>query len=595
MAFRFRRCGFGHLLSVFLISVMLTACGSSGQGASGTASEPAAPPTESEPEPVDPAPEPPESPACADGEAYEGTFEAVQKTVFERNGCTTDVCHGSAAAGGLDLSPDVAYQNLVDVPSAGSSFLRVRPGDKVRSLLWLKLAAGTDPDATDYDGAPMPSGLPAITSEELDLVRWWIYAGAPETGTVAGTEDLIDGCLPPAEPQPIRPLEAPAPGTGIQFRVPEFDIPAASELEYCYASYYDISDQVPEEYQDPTGTSFYFGGQELRMDAQSHHIILNLASIDPSQLGDPSFGNWACRGGQRAGEECDPMDLEFCGDGICASDPQPSFACIGFGPGSGGAFASYQPIGGAQQPVAVDHYPDGVFAQLPLRGVLYWNPHAFNLSTKGTVLNGRMNYYFADEREYWVRGIFDTSRIFAANAAPYTKQTVCNDHVLPQGARLFQLNSHTHKFGEKFTIELSDGTLLYESYTYNDPVDKRFDPPLAFDSPDPAERALRYCAVYNNGVADDGSPNPDRVTRLSRMPAGEFGAGAVIPATCHPVACTAGQIGEVCDGADDDAACDSSPGAGDGVCDACPITGGETTETEMFILLGGYYVDPSGS
>ena len=37
-------------------------------------------------------------------------------------------------------------------------------------------------------------------------------------------------------------------------------------------------------------------------------------------------------------------------------------------------------------------------------------------------------------------------------------------------------------------------------------------------------------------------------------------------------------------GAEDNAACDSSPGAGDGRCDACPITSGQTTENEMFVL-----------
>lgn len=31
----------------------------------------------------------------------------------------------------------------------------------------------------------------------------------------------------------------------------------------------------------------------------------------------------------------------------------------------------------------------------------------------------------------------------------------------------------------------------------------------------------------------------------------------------------------------DDAICDTSPGAGDGSCDGCSITGGVTTENEM--------------
>jgi hypothetical protein len=34
-------------------------------------------------------------------------------------------------------------------------------------------------------------------------------------------------------------------------------------------------------------------------------------------------------------------------------------------------------------------------------------------------------------------------------------------------------------------------------------------------------------------------------------------------------------------------------GAGDGWCDACPITGGESTENEMFVLFGAVYIEPT--
>lgn len=62
--------------------------------------------------------------------------------------------------------------------------------------------------------------------------------------------------------------------------------------------------------------------------------------------------------------------------------------------------------------------------------------------------------------------------------------------------------------------------------------------------------------------------------------------------TCRPVACVEGRVGEPCTGTGDDASCDSTPGAGDGWCDACPITAGATTENEMFVLTGTYVVRP---
>ena len=232
-----------------------------------------------------------------------------------------------------------------------------------------------------------------------------------------------------------------------------------------------------------------------------------------------------------------------------------------------------------------------MFAQIPLKGILYWNSHAFNLTDEDHLMNARLNYWFTpeDQQNTPVRSIFNVGKIFSANAAPYTTQTLCNDHVLPKGARLFNLSSHTHQRGKHFTVDLPDGSRIYESFVYNDPVSQDFDPPLVFDSPDPAERTLHYCSLYNNGVNDDGSPNPETVTRYSRLPASVFVPG--VPGRCSPVACAAGKVGAACAGIDDDATCDSSPGAGDGDCDACRITGGESTENEMFILLGDYFVE----
>ena len=99
---------------------------------------------------------------------------------------------------------------------------------------------------------------------------------------------------------------------------------------------------------------------------------------------------------------------------------------------------------------------------------------------------------------------------------------------------------------------------------------------------------MRYCAVYNNGLNDDGSFDTDLVTRSSRVPP----VAQQIIGACSPEACVNdGMVGEPCAGSDDNAACDSSPGAGDGFCDACRITGGESTENEMFVLFGAQYID----
>src|SRR5262245_8494453 len=522
---------------------------------------------------------------CAGSAAFDSTFKGIQSVIFEKHGCTQQACHGSTAKqGGLDLSPDVAYQNLFQVKSTASSFNRIEPGDQRRSFLWLKLAAATDPSqlppGVQVPGAPMPNGLPPLSADELELVRLWIYSGAPETGTVAGTDKLLNACLPPSKPIVIQPLDPPPPGEGVQLVMPTWHLEAHSEHEICFATYYDITAQVPKEFQDPTGTMFRFSGQELRQDPQSHHLILNryFGTASPH---DPAFGRWTCNGGEKPGQTCEPTDLTSCGTGICMSEIQQSFACIGFGPSSGGQ--GFFAIGGAQKAQAAISYVDGAFAQIPMKGILYWNSHAFNLTDEDTDMHARLNYYFANSQRWPIQPIFNINAIFNADAAPYTTQRICNDQQLPQGTRLFQLSSHTHKRGKEFTVTAPDGSLLYQNFVYNAPADLIFNPPLPFDSPDPAQRVLHYCSLYNNGVAADGSPDPETVTRASRVPP----QGS----HCAPSACTGGKIGARCF---QDANCNSGPGARDGVCDACSITGGESTENEMFILIGSYYVNSGG-
>jgi hypothetical protein len=549
------------------------------------------------------------------GTQFSSTYAAIQQQIFQRHGCTQEACHGTAnnPQGSLNLLPDVAYQNIFQQPSSESGLLRLDPGEEMKSYFYLKLLAGTNPSAVPagaVSGSAMPFGLPPLSAGELDALRLWIVSGAPLTGTVEGTEKDLNACLPTPQPIVITPLDPPPAGTGVQFAMPEWPLEAHSEHENCFATYYDITAQVPEQYQDPkTHTMFRFSSQELRMDPESHHMILNRfvgiqGVADASFVHDPSFGTWTCHNNPATdGQTCEPTDINSCGSGgVCTSQVQKSFACIGFGPQI--VSPPFYAIGGAQKAQFSDEYPSSVYAQIPMKGILYWNSHAFNLTDQNTVMHGRLNYYFSNNDQLPVQPIFDKDDIFGMNAAPYKTQTICNNYgPLPQGARLFELSSHTHKHGQHFTVcakgqpsstmgsgvgECS-GPLLYDSRIYNDPVNQEFNPPLVFDSPDPTLRTLQYCSFYNNGVASDGSPDPNLVERASLIPP------SALIGHCKPVACVAGQIGIACNGANDNHTCDSKPDANDGLCDACKLTGGESTENDMFILIGSYYMDPVAS
>ena len=159
-------------------------------------------------------------------------------------------------------------------------------------------------------------------------------------------------------------------------------------------------------------------------------------------------------------------------------------------------------------------------------------------------MNGRLNYRFSTDTRYRARYVNVLARrgvIFSPSAPPYEREEVCETLTMPKGARLISLLSHTHKRGESFKVFHPDGSLIYENYFFSDPITARYEPALVFDSEDEAERTLRYCAVYNNGVNPDGTPNPETVTRASRLPDSVYIPG--VPGRCTPTACAAGKSG----------------------------------------------------
>jgi len=511
-------------------------------------------------------------------ESFPSTYAAIQQRVFEEHGCTLSGCHGLAPGqGGLDLRAPVSYAEMLDVPSTTSSFLRIEPGAPRDSSLYLKLLKAVDP-STDIPGAAMPQSLPPLPEDLLEAVRLFIEYGAPETGTVPGTQALLGGCFDPPVPIEIEPLQPPAAGVGVQLEMPALEVAAQSEVEVCFATYFDFTDVVPEQFMAPDGESFYIERDDTRWDPHSHHLVIIDSGIDESQIQHSSLRPWTCVGGALDGMGCDPLVLDSCGDGICRSRVGPNVACIGFGP-PGGATAAAG-IGGLQGPITPS---SSLYTSIPRKAIVYWNSHTFNLTDLPLSMHAWRNLIFSNLPLREVSTEIDASQIFiAAGQAPYTRGTYCNQAVIPMDTSLVSISSHTHKRGEVFWIDDPEGDRIYESFIYSDPLVKPFQPPLYYDSANPADRTLTYCATYNNGVGPDGSPDPTTVRSRSTTP-----SNGVL---CQPVACSDGLVGAPCNGPNDHATCDSVPGAGDGFCDACSITPGVTTEDEMFVLITSTYV-----
>ncbi|QXD16765.1 hypothetical protein GQ464_007455 [Rhodocaloribacter litoris] len=102
------------------------------------------------------------------------SFAAVQ-SIFTSN-CAFSGCHaGTFPAQGLNLSAGQAYANIVNVPSQEEPSLdRVEPGDPDRSYLFMKITG-----APGIRGERMPLGRPPLSAEQIERIRRWIEAGAP--------------------------------------------------------------------------------------------------------------------------------------------------------------------------------------------------------------------------------------------------------------------------------------------------------------------------------------------------------------------------------------------------------------------------------
>ena len=113
----------------------------------------------------------------------EPTFASLQSQVFEttdaagRTACIT--CHtnvGRNPAGGLNLTHDLAYDQLVNVPSRNKpGAIRVVPSDPEGSYLVHKVEG-----RPGIFGSRMPNnGPPYLSSGQILILKRWIEIGAP--------------------------------------------------------------------------------------------------------------------------------------------------------------------------------------------------------------------------------------------------------------------------------------------------------------------------------------------------------------------------------------------------------------------------------
>ena len=577
-----------------------------------------------------------------DAPDYDSTWAAIHDIIIDPQ-CA--ICHSSQPLGNtLDLSIDVAYDNLFRVPSTNfyNEMNYIEPGEPGSSYLFHKLqwkTEGITPPPGEGQGMPVSAG-DGLTPDHLAAVQEWIYASAPETGVVEGATEYLQACLPPASPHKIVPPDPPTMGEGVQLVQTPWPLPGLQtspngEDEICMATYYDFTggNLVPSEYQidcpgtfgvnNPSDKCFMYDDQLLVQDPQSHHSIIHIYTGD-YLLDEGAFdgnGGFTYKDGPQAGQACDPTQVDHTKgyNPECSNQPLTSLACLfGYGPDDYGQSTSPQ-FSGSQESYSERIPAPGVYNILPMQGVVTWNSHAFNPTNIDTTMDQYLNLRFAEPRDqlYPARAIFDSSQIFAEYVPPFETREVCKTYTMEKYTHLYNLNSHTHKRGVRWRTWLPPNTPCspvgqgnglatgtgcsprsdtptYYSTLYTDPVSLNFDPPLYYESNNVEDRTLLFCSLYDNGSTPD-SPSV-KLSSEAPYPPGYLSScafTAVVPGcgpcfnpanpSASPIACVGGtNEGDLCYG--DDSLCQ-----GGGVCNACPVVGGVTTDDEMFILLGSYY------
>ncbi|NIM59636.1 MAG: hypothetical protein GTO16_11950 [Candidatus Aminicenantes bacterium] len=105
------------------------------------------------------------------------SFSSNIQPIFTSN-CALSGCHNSTAQEGLNLSPGLAYANIVNVDSTQDTQQpvrkRVEPGDSANSYLVIKI------EGNQTVGTRMPQGRSPLSSVQIQNIKNWVDRGAKD-------------------------------------------------------------------------------------------------------------------------------------------------------------------------------------------------------------------------------------------------------------------------------------------------------------------------------------------------------------------------------------------------------------------------------
>jgi hypothetical protein len=399
------------------------------------------------------------------------SFQVIQNQIFEKN-CATSGCHASKTDGsfkqhGLVLEKSVAFTNLINIspnnPNAKSNgMLRVKPFKADQSFLFHKLQQTPADHHSNKDyGSPMPLGSRPLTNGQIEFIRRWIEAGAPEKGKVVDEKVLEDSSVTYPKFEPLTP---PVVGKGMQLSLPLFEIAPNFERElFMYR-------------QANNATPLLVNRIEIKMRAGSHHFILyTFGSNTPTNI-IPKFD-------------------------VIRDLRQPN-GNLNFATAISMGYHVFW--AGTQTPYMNYTFPEGTALEMSPNMAFDMNAHYVNKSIFPIPGEVSINLHTVPEsavkNKVNVINWGNTNINLPANQ----RTTISRTFRVNKRTRIVALTSHMHKLGEKFVIKIAGGTrngeIVYSTDDWEHPTFTNFTPPITLNSGEGLTSEITYNNTTNRIV-----------------------------------------------------------------------------------------------
>jgi Copper type II ascorbate-dependent monooxygenase, C-terminal domain len=368
--------------------------------------------------------------------ANSASFDLLQAKVLTKN-CAISGCHASETDGtyaqhGLVLAKGKAYKNLLDIDPKNigakkDGLKRVKAFKSLESLLYHKLLYDNSHHGGKSYGAVMPLGGDLLSVGQIEFVRRWIEAGAPETGSVADAA-LLDDTTP--SDATFTSLAKPADGVGYQMVLDKFNVAPNFEREFFT--------------RKPLGNTetVYVNRVQINMRPGSHHFILY------------GFRN--------------NLNLPLINQVRDLRNADGTYNLITFAQMGNHIFN----FGGSE--ANSDYtFPVGTAVEVPANATFDMNSHYYNKSTK--ILAGEVNINLFTIKKENVKNVLKVIDFGNINLTIAAKQrtVISKDFTFEKDVKIVTLFSHTHKLGEKFEILIKggtrDGEVVYTSTNWEHP------------------------------------------------------------------------------------------------------------------------------